>query len=965
MDAVARRWRRRRSRSAAVVVERVSGRRIRRRRAGRRGRRRRAAGPALRGPVRRGPPGRALGRPAADRRAGGDTTGTGSVVRSAAAPRCARASSSNRDVLGSPDGAPGRDVDTQVGEGMLRGTGGTAAAPGRRDGALPEAPEVAGATSTRCRSAPRALGAAAERPRTQHVTLRFKLDVARLRLNVATGQGAPTTPSALSAVDALRAASPFPAMPNPRAASCAARSRHVQQSAVRRVSPHLRAARLALALVLVLAALRRRSAPAAASAEGSAARVDSYDATEQLSEKRTDTNKDCKPDEIVYYKDGKPERAEQRHQLRRQRRHLDLLRPRRASTMRAGARHERRRQGDRWIKLQDGKPHTQLDDKNGDGKPDSAPTTTTASAPKLEEDTNFDGRTDRSVTYRDGKPAMIEEDNNGDGKPDARAEFDPEGRRRAEQQDTNGDGKYDVTIHYENGKKVRVEEDTNGDGKPDVVTTYRAAIASCAARPTPTTTARSTPSPTYENGIEAKPDAATSTATASPSFVPTYETTARRCARSRHEQGRGRAELVRIFANGKRVREEEDPNGDGKPEVITDFDGDTPIRREADTNGDGKPDTTIDFKNGVKVRQEEDRNGDGKVDARLHVRRQRQWSSPSSSTKTTTARFEITDEYEGRQARASAPSRRQERRARRASRSSGTASSRARRARRERRRQGRSLELLRRERRAREQEQDADHDGKRRHLGRRSTRRPARRPRVLQGHQQRRQGRFRGAPTTPNGVTAEGSKRTRTATASRTASSSSRAASPCASTRTRTATASSSVKAELDADGQVVTRGARHRRRRQVRPARRRTRTARRCARSATRKGSGRFDVATTFENGKPVRQEQDTKGTGTFDSVIAFKDGKQATQERDTNGDGKIDRLGQLRRAGQDRSARRSTRTATASPTSCAVYANGVLVREEQDRDFDGTFELDHVVRPAASPRTRRPTPTATASPT
>ena len=55
---------------------------------------------------------------------------------------------------------------------------------------------------------------------------------------------------------------------------------------------------------------------------------------------------------------------------------------------------------------------------------------------------------------------------------DARAEFDPDGSKRREQQDTNDDGKYDVTILYENGKKVRVEEDTNADGKPDVVTIY-------------------------------------------------------------------------------------------------------------------------------------------------------------------------------------------------------------------------------------------------------------------------------------------------------------------------------------------------------------------------------------------------------------------------------------------------------------------------------------------------------------
>ena len=35
-----------------------------------------------------------------------------------------------------------------------------------------------------------------------------------------------------------------------------------------------------------------------------------YDDAEQLAEKRTDTNRDCKPNEVVHYENGRPVRAE-------------------------------------------------------------------------------------------------------------------------------------------------------------------------------------------------------------------------------------------------------------------------------------------------------------------------------------------------------------------------------------------------------------------------------------------------------------------------------------------------------------------------------------------------------------------------------------------------------------------------------------------------------------------------------
>ena len=66
----------------------------------------------------------------------------------------------------------------------------------------------------------------------------------------------------------------------------------------------MRASSVALGLLLLLV-------PAASHAQANCPTVDlRYDAAENISEKRVDKNHDCKPDEIIYYTDGKPERAE-------------------------------------------------------------------------------------------------------------------------------------------------------------------------------------------------------------------------------------------------------------------------------------------------------------------------------------------------------------------------------------------------------------------------------------------------------------------------------------------------------------------------------------------------------------------------------------------------------------------------------------------------------------------------------
>jgi azurin len=66
----------------------------------------------------------------------------------------------------------------------------------------------------------------------------------------------------------------------------------------------LPANRLAAFLALLLLA-----APAYASSRCPAVELD-YDDDEQLSQKRSDTNQDCRHDEFVFYVNGKAERAE-------------------------------------------------------------------------------------------------------------------------------------------------------------------------------------------------------------------------------------------------------------------------------------------------------------------------------------------------------------------------------------------------------------------------------------------------------------------------------------------------------------------------------------------------------------------------------------------------------------------------------------------------------------------------------
>ena len=170
----------------------------------------RQAGPVVRGPIRAtGPIGPSVG-PKKVVGTSGSSLGTGSL-------RIGQGSSvqegrlSNRDVLGSPTGPELHSVNTRVGEGNLRGTGGTGS--GLLGGAAPdclERPEVkAYLDQINQRVYARwnlPFGVA-----NREVVLRFQLDVAGSASSVQLVEG--DNALGASAIDAMRNSSPFPHMP--------------------------------------------------------------------------------------------------------------------------------------------------------------------------------------------------------------------------------------------------------------------------------------------------------------------------------------------------------------------------------------------------------------------------------------------------------------------------------------------------------------------------------------------------------------------------------------------------------------------------------------------------------------------------------------------------------------------------------------------------------------------------------
>ena len=175
-------------------------------------------GSAVRGPIQvEGPVGPSVGPRQVAVATGAPTMGTGTLsIGSGSSVK--EGVVTGRDVLGSPDGAPLVSIDTSVGEGNLRGSGGEGSsvlAGGSTEAAneclgRPEVQqylsEVEARTISRWVLPP---GVKAD----QKVTLQFKLDVAGSATSVSLKRASDNALGA-SAVDALRAAAPFPPMPD-------------------------------------------------------------------------------------------------------------------------------------------------------------------------------------------------------------------------------------------------------------------------------------------------------------------------------------------------------------------------------------------------------------------------------------------------------------------------------------------------------------------------------------------------------------------------------------------------------------------------------------------------------------------------------------------------------------------------------------------------------------------------------
>ncbi len=175
-------------------------------------------GPVVRGPVRvNAPVGPSVGPRAVTTTAGGTSSGTGSLqIGGGSSVR--EGLLSGRDVVGSPDGVRVANVDTTVGEGFLRGSGGTGtslATPGTcfgRPAVVSYLGTVESRTLERWNLPP---GVNPD----QKVTLKFRIDVAGSATKVSLVR-ADDNALGVSAIDALRSASPFP--PIPDAARCLA-----------------------------------------------------------------------------------------------------------------------------------------------------------------------------------------------------------------------------------------------------------------------------------------------------------------------------------------------------------------------------------------------------------------------------------------------------------------------------------------------------------------------------------------------------------------------------------------------------------------------------------------------------------------------------------------------------------------------------------------------------------------------
>jgi TonB family protein len=174
-----------------------------------------AVGPAVRGPTRvEGVVGPSVGPRKVEAAAAGTTMGTGPLHMGGNGSSVREGVLSDRDVIGSPDGALVVSVDTAIGDGLLAGNtpGGTGSATQSPKDCL-QTPAVQSYLSGVVK--PRVYERWVLPPGVdagRKVTLRFHLDVAGSASSVSIVKADDNALGA-SAIDALRAAAPFPPMP--------------------------------------------------------------------------------------------------------------------------------------------------------------------------------------------------------------------------------------------------------------------------------------------------------------------------------------------------------------------------------------------------------------------------------------------------------------------------------------------------------------------------------------------------------------------------------------------------------------------------------------------------------------------------------------------------------------------------------------------------------------------------------
>ncbi|MGI9590800.1 MAG: energy transducer TonB [Myxococcota bacterium] len=174
------------------------------------------SGPAVRGPVKVNQPvGLSVGPRQVTTAGAGNSMGTSKIEIGGSGSSVRDGVISSRDVVGSPTGAPLVSIDTAVGEGLLRGSGGTGSGvmAASASECFQKAEVQTYLNSVQTRTLDRWIlppGVTAD----QNVTLRFKIDVAGSATSVSLVKASDNALGA-SAVDALNAASPFPPLPEP------------------------------------------------------------------------------------------------------------------------------------------------------------------------------------------------------------------------------------------------------------------------------------------------------------------------------------------------------------------------------------------------------------------------------------------------------------------------------------------------------------------------------------------------------------------------------------------------------------------------------------------------------------------------------------------------------------------------------------------------------------------------------